>query len=133
MQMRMKTYSAGDELIIVEGGGDSGYGKATVRVKVKVKRGHDCLADSQRRRQRSWWIPHVKVDKEARFNCRKMRLWDASFSFRFPSDVTPGSPAAGEYRYIIHVTTTFDNKMTYHVSPTNQGLLSSSSSSSADK
>lgn len=76
----------------------------------------------------------MKVDKEARFNCRKMRLWDASFSFRFPSDVTPGSPAAaaaGEYRYIIHVPTTFDNKMTYHVSPTNQGLLSSSSSSSS--
>lgn len=65
--------------------------RVRVKVKVKVKRGHDCLADSQRRRQRSWWIPHVKVDKEARFNCRKMRLWDASFSFRFPSDVTPGS------------------------------------------
>lgn len=48
---------------------------------------------------------------------KEMRLWDASFSFRFPSDVTPGSPAAaGEY--IIHVPTTFDNKMTYYVSRT---------------
>lgn len=54
---------------------------------------------------------------------KEMRLWDASFSFRFPSDVTPGSPAAAAAaaaagEYIIHVPTTFDNKMTYYVSRT---------------
>lgn len=51
---------------------------------------------------------------------KEMRLWDASFSFRFPSDVTPGSPAAAAAagEYIIHVPTTFDNKMRYYVSRT---------------